>query len=230
MISCVIIEDEIAGQQILLSKISNYYPECEVLEIIDNKEQAVAFLNNNKVDLVFLDVQIKGGTGLDVMNEVHEKNFEAIFITAYDQYAIEALNASASYYILKPIRDLDFKKGMQTVLAKLKKSSSSTTILIPNKGSYSILKFEDIIYFESDGSYTKVLTSEECILSSKNLGYYEKILPAEQFIRPHHSYIVNLAKIQLLKKGRSGILEMKNGIEIPVSQRKMSLFLEYFID
>ena len=85
-------------------------------------------------------------------------------------------------------------------------------------------------YFESDGAYTYVVTAEDRVLSSKNIGYYEKTLPAESFKRPHHSYIVNIDKIHLFKKGRSGILIMQNEKEIPVSQRKMNDFLDYFIE
>ena len=228
MINCVIVEDEFAGQQMLTHKLKTLFPECEILAIIDNKVEAVKFLNSNKsIDLVFLDVQIKGGTGIDVLESIEEKNFEAIFVTAYDRYAIDALNASASYYLLKPIRDDEFKKGMSIVLSKINKSNTSNTILIPYKGSYNAIKFEDIIYFESDGAYTNVVTKEERILSSKNLGYYEKSLPKDQFKRSHHSYIVNVKHLQLLIKSRTGTLRMINGIEIPISQRRMQEFMQF---
>lgn len=228
MINCVIVEDEFAGQQMLSHKLKNLFPECEIVAIIDNKTEAINYLNTNKtIDLVFLDVQIKGGTGIDVLEGVNDKNFEAIFITAYDRYAIDALNASASYYLLKPIRDDEFKKGMSVVLSKINKSNLSNTLLIPYKGSYNSIKFDDIIYFESDGAYTNVITKEERILASKNLGYYEKILPKEQFKRSHHSYIVNVRHLQLLIKSRTGTLRMSNGIEIPISQRRMQEFMQF---
>lgn len=230
MIRCLIVEDEQAGQQILLRKLTNMYPECNVLAIIDNKNEAVEFINNNELDLVFLDVQIIGGTGLDVLQECNKRNFETIFITAYDNFAITALNENASYYMLKPIIDEEFKKGMTLVIDKIRHSKSPTKILIPNKGVYLPINLSDIYYFESDGAYTYVVTAEDRVLSSKNIGYYEKTLPAESFKRPHHSYIVNIDKIHLFKKGRSGILIMQNEKEIPVSQRKMNDFLDYFIE
>ncbi len=230
MIKCLIIEDEQAGQQILLRKLTNLYPECNVLSIIDNKDEAVQFINNNELDLVFLDVQIIGGTGLDVLQECQKRNFETIFITAYDNFAISALNENASYYLLKPIMDEEFAKGMSIVLDKIKSTKSPTKILIPNKGAYLPINLVDILYFESDGAYTYVVTSEDRVLSSKNIGYYEKNLPSDVFKRPHHSYIVNIDKIHLFKKGRSGILIMQNDKEIPVSQRKMNDFMDYFIE
>lgn len=230
MIKCLIVEDEQAGQQLLLRKLANLYPECNVLSIIDNKDEAVHFINNNEVDLVFLDVQIIGGTGLDVLQECQKRNFETIFITAYDNFAISALNENASYYLLKPIMDEEFSKGMSFVLEKIKATKSPTKILIPNKGAYLPINLVDILYFESDGAYTYVVTSEDRVLSSKNIGYYEKSLPNSIFKRPHHSYIVNIDKIHLFKKGRSGILMMQNEKEIPVSQRKMNDFMDYFIE
>ena len=230
MIKCLIVEDEKAGQQILLRKLTNLYPECNVLSIIDNKDEAVQFINNNELDLVFLDVQIIGGTGLDVLHECQKRNFETVFITAYDNFAISALNENASYYLLKPIMDEEFSKGMSIVLEKIKSTKSPTKILIPNKGVYLPINLVDILYFESDGAYTYVVTSEDRVLSSKNIGYYEKNLHADLFKRPHHSYIVNIDKIHLFKKGRSGILIMQNDKEIPVSQRKMNDFLDYFIE
>lgn len=167
MIKCLIVEDEQAGQQILLRKLTNLYPECNVLSIIDNKDEAVQFINNNELDLVFLDVQIIGGTGLDVLQECQKRNFETIFITAYDNFAISALNENASYYLLKPIMDEEFAKGMSIVLDKIKSTKSPTKILIPNKGAYLPINLVDILYFESDGAYTYVVTSEERVLSSK---------------------------------------------------------------
>lgn len=230
MISCIIIEDDKISQEILIKKLEFAYPECKILALIDNKIDALNFLNNNEVDLVFLDVKLKDGSGLDVLQESEKRNFVTIFITAYDNFAIPALNENASYYLLKPIMDEEFSKGMSIILEKIKATKSPTKILIPNKGVYLPINLSDIFYFESDGAYTYVVTAEDRVLSSKNIGYYEKTLPVESFKRPHHSYIVNIDKIHLFKKGRSGILIMQNEKEIPVSQRKMNDFLDYFIE
>jgi two-component system LytT family response regulator len=230
MIRCLIVEDEFAAQQILLKKIAMYYPEVQVLDVINNKNDAVDFIDRNELDLVFLDVQIKGGTGIDVLQSAAKRDFETVFITAYDQYAIEALNENASYYLLKPIRDADFQKGLSLILARINAKKESSFILVPNKGIQLSIRTEDIIYLESDGAYTSIVTNADTYLSSKNLGYYEKTLTTNHFVRSHHSYIVNLSKIQSLKRGRSGLLIMKNGIEIPVAQRRMNDFLEYFVE
>lgn len=229
MINCVIVEDEPLSQQVLLQKLKFHYPQCEVLNVFDNKDDAISYLQTtDSIDLVFLDVQINGGTGLDVLAACENKTFEAIFVTAHNQYAIEALNNSASYYLLKPIRTEDFKRGMDVILNKINKSSTSNTILVPYKGSYTAIKYDDIIYFESDGAYTNIITKDDKIVSSKNLGHYEKLLPKEQFKRSHHSYILNLKHMQLLTKGRTGTIKMINGMEIPVAQRRMQEFMQLF--
>jgi two-component system, LytTR family, response regulator len=230
MIKCLVVEDEFAAQQILINKLQLWYPQIEVLAVINNKEEAIAFIERNELDLLFLDVQIKGGTGLEVLQGVSRRNFETVFITAYDNYAIEALNENASYYLLKPIRNAEFQKGMTVILSRINARSESTFILVPNKGIQLSIKTDDIIYLESDGAYTYVVTSSDKYISSKNLGHYEKTLASNRFARSHHSYIVNLFKIQSFRKGRSGVLIMKNGAEIPVAQRRMNDFLDYFVE
>jgi two-component system LytT family response regulator len=230
MVSCVIVEDDKLSQELLIKKLATSHPECQVVAVFENKIDAVNFLNNNTIDLVFLDVNLREGSGLDVLEEAEKRTFETIFITAHDNFAISALNQNASYYILKPINDDEFAKGMALVVDKIRNSKSPSKILIPNKGVYLPINLSDIFYFESDGAYTYVVTTDDRVLSSKNIGYYEKTLPAETFKRPHHSFIVNVDKINLFRKGRSGVLIMQNEKEIPVSQRKMNDFMDYFIE
>jgi two-component system LytT family response regulator len=237
MIRCLIVEDEFAAQQMLVKKIHTHYPEIEIVGIVDNKDDAVDFIDNNELDLVFLDVQIKGGTGLDVLQSCARRDFEPVFVTAYDHYAMDALNENASYYLLKPIRDVEFCKGMSVVLTRIQlqkerdePSKDSGFILVPHKGMQQAIQTEEIIYLESDGAYTSLVTESGNYISSRNLGFYDKSLNPQQFIRSHHSFIVNISQIQSFKKGRSGLLLMKNGKEIPVAQRRMNDFLDYFAE
>lgn len=230
MVKCLIVEDEFAAQQVLHRKLSLFYPQIEVLAMIDNKDEAIAFIDRNEPDLVFLDVHIKGGTGLEVLQSVANRSFETVFITAHDEYAIQALNENASYYLLKPIRNAELQKGMTMILKRIQAKTEPAFILVPNKGVLLSIRTDDIIYLESDGAYTHVVTTTERYMSSKNLGYYEKVLSGCGFARPHHSFMVNLSKIQVFKKGRSGVLIMKNEAEIPVSQRKMNDFRDYFME
>lgn len=226
MINCLIVEDEIAGQTILSKKINTFFPECKVNAIIESKGEAIDYLKDNAVDLVFLDVHLKGGTGLEVLMS-SEINFETVFITAHREYAIEALNNGASYYLLKPIQDSEFRKGLEIILERIKQKKVVSTILVSDRNIQIPIKVEDILYFKSEGSYSHIHTASNQFLSSKNIGYYEQLL-TDNFIRTHHSYLVNNKKISRLVKGRSGLLVLSNGDEIPVSQRRLNEFLSFY--
>jgi two-component system, LytTR family, response regulator len=228
MIKCLIVEDEFASQQILLRKLSLDFPQISVAAIVDNKDEAIAFIDGNEPDLVFLDVQIKGGTGLEVLAGCSNRDFEAIFITAYDHFAIEALNSNASYYLLKPLRDEDFRKGVDLVVSRILEKKASGFILVPEKGQQVTIRMEDILFLESDGPYTNVVTEGRRYVSSRNIGYYEKMLPLSLFIRTHHSFIVNVRRIRSVVKGRTGMLVMDDGSEVPVAQRRKNDLREFF--
>jgi len=230
MIKCVIVEDEVAGQFLLQRKIKKHYPSCNIEAVIDNTDEAVKYLNNHSVDLVFMDVQIKGGTGLDILNKIDNPTFETVFITAYADYAIQALNKNASYYLLKPIRDEDFIEGMDHVLEKIQKEKGDTGLFISRKGEQFFVQYKEIIYLESDGAYSHIYTTTDRLMSSKNLGHYKKVLPDNQFIRTHHSYIVNLQHIKKLVKTRGGTLTMSNDDQVPVAQRRMPDIQKFILD
>lgn len=228
MISCVIIEDEIAGQTILKNKLAELYPNIKVVEIIDNYDDAVDFVSKNEIDILFIDIHIKGGLGLDIIKLENTINSKKIFVTAHEQYAISALNNGADYYLLKPIRTNELKTGVDIILEKLQSENEVDIIVIPQNNSLIPIEINEIIYLQSEGSYTHIYTKGSKILSSKNLGHFEQLLPANRFIRTHHSYIVNNKKIERIKKGRTGILTMSNQYEVPVSQRRLKDFLEFF--
>lgn len=230
MIKCIIVEDEIAGQLILKKKLQINFPEINVLCVVDNVNEAVLQIDNEKPDLVFMDVQIKGGTGFDVLERLEYLNFETIFITAYDNYAIEAINKNASYYLLKPLSNDEFIIGVEKILERIKQKNGLPFILVPSKGIQIPLSLDDVYFLESSGAYTNINSETEKFVSSRNLGYYEKTLPPKQFIRTHHSFLVNIHKVEKIIKGRSGTLIMKNGVEIPISQRRIGLLSQYFID
>lgn len=226
-INCLIVEDEIAGQTILTKKLNTFFPECRINAIIDSKDGAIEYLKNNDVDLVFLDVHLKQGTGLEVLMS-SEINFETVFITAHRDYAIDAINNGASYYLLKPIQDAEFKKGMDLVLERIKQKKSVSTILVTHKSAQIPIRVKDIFYFRSEGSYSHIYTENEQFLSSKSIGHYEQLLSTSMFIRTHHSFLVNIMHINRLLKGRNGVLIMNNGDEVPVSQRRINDLMEIF--
>ncbi|MEZ4890272.1 MAG: LytTR family DNA-binding domain-containing protein [Crocinitomicaceae bacterium] len=228
MIKCLIIEDEEAGQVLLKNKLTKFFPDIEIVAIIDHFNDATAYLQKHEVDLAFVDVHIKGGLGLDLLKSDLLKNSVAIFITAYDKYAIEALNAGASYYFLKPLSNEDFKNGMEIVLSKYFDNKQKEKLFITNTNKTIPIDYDDILFIKSDGTYSLITTDNEVHVSSKNIGFYEQTLPVSLFARPHNSYLVNIQKIAALSKSRNGSIILVNGQEIPVSQRKLSSFIEQF--
>ncbi|MCH2223779.1 MAG: LytTR family DNA-binding domain-containing protein [Crocinitomicaceae bacterium] len=228
MIKAIIVEDDKTAQKILSGNLKDKYPEIELVTTIDNYNEAVKYLEKNTVDIVFLDVLIKGGTGINILKALEVRNFETIFVTAHENYAIDALNNDVSYYLLKPLRKDDFVKAVDIVLRKIQQKSTDVFIKIANKGTYTTISVSDIYYFHSDGAYTLIYTSNGKILSSKNLGYFEKLVPETIFKRCHHSYLVNINQVKQLKKGKNGSVLMSDGTDIPISQRKMSSFSASF--
>lgn len=228
--NCVIIEDELAGQELLKIKLTRFFPEVTVIQIIDNKPEAVKFLNENPyiVDFIFLDIQIREGSGIQVLQEVNNRNFDVIFTTAYDQYTLDAFHLEATHYLLKPIQDSELKAAIERLIRKKNNAPGNETIIVPNKNNFFSLRINDILYFKSDGSYTEIFTPDKKLISSKNIGYFEKSLNKEYFFRVHHSYLVNKSQIIEIQKGRGGQVILKGDIQIPVSQRRMNDLMDQF--
>lgn len=227
MIHCVIIEDEIAGQ-VILSKKLEMFPQCFICEIFDNTKDAIAYLSENEVDVVFLDIHLKGGSGIEVVEAIENRTFESVFITAHKDYAVDALNNNyASYYLLKPINNAEFTKAMESVLQKVKKKKESSIIFVSHKGVSYGISVSDILYFQSDGPYTHIFTVDRQYLSSRNIGYFESIVSSDNFFRIHHSYLINVTKGKELMKTKGGVVIMENDIELPVSQRKLGDFVSF---
>lgn len=225
MIRALIIEDELNSQNYLKSLLEENFPEVSVLECLKTFESAKLAIENHKPDLIFLDVEIIGGNGFDVLENLNYLNFEIIFITAYSQFSLQALKKNAVDYILKPFDDDEFKIGVNKALSRIsiKKSLEKTEkIKIVSLGSTLLLDQLDIKYLQASGVYTIIVTTNDSIMSSKNLGEFEMVL-GNHFFRCHHSYIVNLKLILKIEKNRSGEITLNSGEKIPVSQRKISL-------
>jgi two-component system LytT family response regulator len=225
MIKCVIVEDELTGQALLADKLKRLFPEITVKCIIDNKQEAVTYLNHNVVDIVFLDNRLKGGFGLDVIQQMEHPDFEVIFATAYSQYAVEALNKGAVFYLLKPFSDADFSEAVEKAIRKTNEKKNQLSIGV---GTENIIKLDDIMYIESEGSYSVfTLLNKSTMMASKNLGYFENRLPTDTFFRIHHSFIVNIKHVIKVKNGPSPQLVLADGITcLPVSQRKAKAVFE----
>lgn len=197
-----------------------------------------------KPEVVFLDVEMDDGTGFDLIAKLHDVNFQLIFITAHDKYAINAFKLNAIDFLLKPIDILELEQtlvkvekeflsrdmmsqlnALQNTLKEL--NPKNQRIVLKDSKSIYFVKIEDIICCESEGSYTTFfLELNKKITVSKSLKEFEQLLVPYDFMRPHNSHLVNKTKIIRLDKANNGTLVLSNGAEIPISQRKWEIILK----
>lgn len=232
MIKALIIEDEITGQNLIKRLLETNFPDITICGIADSVNKSLKLISDHDPHLVFLDVHIKGGSGFDVLSELKDWDFEVIFTTAYNNYAIKAIKTEALDYLLKPINTNEFISAVKRAESKINARLPQKQPDIPNKDKFLLtnynetefVDYNDIIFFEANGNYTFChLTSGKKTIS-KSIGEIEKQLNDSIFVRTHHSFIVNLNKIEKFNKGRSGVLFLEGGAAIPVSQRKMKDF------
>ena len=240
-INCILVDDEIASLKNLERKINQFFPNLNILDKFQNPEDAISFLNTNEVSLVFLDIQMPRINGFEVLTTVKNVDFKVIFVTAYNEYALEALKKSAIDYILKPIDDDDLKVAIQKTIKLIDEENESThnkellellqesisnqkKLLVPNEKGFSVIDQNDILYLEGYDGYTKInIDPERQIISSYGLGKYEQKLNAN-FFKTHKSYIVNLNKIIEFEK--EGYVVLSNNVRIPISKKSKNELLD----
>jgi len=241
-LKAIIVEDEQTSREILKNYITKYCPQVTVLGEAANVDEALVLIRNNELDLVFLDVEMPYGNAFDLLEKVGNKTFETIFVTAYNHYAIEALNNHASYYLLKPISIDELIKAVDYVIdVKIKENELQNTVLIPkastNNGKitiptqegFEVLEIQDILYCKADDNYTHLfLNNDRKKLVSKTLKYFEEVLKQSSFARIHKSYLVNVNYIINYKKGKGGSVVLSNAKELSVSSSKKGELLAFF--
>ncbi|WP_120186542.1 LytR/AlgR family response regulator transcription factor [Tenacibaculum lutimaris] len=240
-IRAIIVEDEQISRDILRNYIAKYCPNVELLGEASNIEEAQKLIEKYELDLVFLDVEMPFGNAFDLLEKVENKTFEVVFVTAYDHYAIEALNNQATYYLLKPISIDKLIKAVSLVTEiKEKENELENTILtpkttavngkitIPQQDGFEVVNIYDIVFCKADDNYTEVHFKDSKKLVSKTLKYFEDILKDNSFARIHKSFLVNVNEITKYKKGKGGSVILSNGKEIMVSSSKKANLLSFF--
>ncbi|WP_298418927.1 LytTR family DNA-binding domain-containing protein [uncultured Kordia sp.] len=237
----IIVEDEEISREILKKYVGKYCPNVHIVGEASNIEDALVLIRNHELDLVFLDVEMPFGNAFDLLEKVGDRSFETIFVTAYDHYAIEALNSHASYYLLKPISIDELIKAVDHVVSiKTKENSLSDAVLspkietingkitIPQQDGFEVLNVAEIVYCKADDNYTEIYINDSKIVVSKTLKYFEETLSQYPFARVHKSYLVNVNEVVKYKKGKGGSVVLSNGKEVMVSSTKKANLLSYF--
>jgi len=241
-LKAIIVEDEATSRDILRNYIVKYCPKVHVVGEAQNIEEALALIRNNKLDLVFLDVEMPRGNAFDLLEQVGDRTFETIFVTAYNQYAIDAINIHASYYLLKPVSIDELIKAVDYVIEiKEKETALENRVLaapeigvqgkitIPVQDGFEVLVTQEILYCQADDNYTQIyLTSGDKKLVSKTLKYFEEALVSYGFARVHKSFLVNVNEVVGYRKGKGGSVILSSGKEVMVSASQKSNLLAYF--
>ncbi|MFK8045191.1 MAG: LytR/AlgR family response regulator transcription factor [Crocinitomicaceae bacterium] len=232
MIKALIVEDERYIREGLKAQLKDLTEDIEITGECESVQQAIAHCNKVMPDLVFLDINLKDGSGFDFLNELEDAPFKVIFITAYEEYVLKALKLGAIDYILKPISQEELNEALQKVMAFGKTQTEDRLAVVKDQfagknnrmvlrmhESYQMIDFTDLMYCEADGGYTKFfLQDKRTFMVSKTLKDFANQLPTDIFVRTHQSYLVNTTFIDSYDKTR--FLYLKNGDKIPVSMRK----------
>jgi two-component system LytT family response regulator len=201
MIRCMIVEDELLARQVIQSHLSQT-EEMELVAVCSNTLEAAEVLNRKEIDLIFLDIQLPGMTGLNFLRTLPNPPL-VILTTAYSEYALESYDFNVVDYLLKPISLDRFKKAIRkmtsgrTFPALINKTEDSPEHLFIKSGTkFFKVNFSDILYIQSMKDYLKIHTKEHRLITHQTMTDMEKLLPSKQFIRVHKSYIVSVTHIR----------------------------------
>jgi len=249
MIQTIIVDDEPSNIQNLHTLLKKHCPQVNVIGTAVNNAVAAELINQQQPDLVFLDIQLRDDSGLNLLKLVHNRSFEVIFVTAYDQYGIQAVKFAALDYLLKPVDIDELVTAVAKVETKLKEKQHNqqldflvnhlkkddkqpAKIALQQQKEIRYVALTDIIRCEADNTYTFFyLNTGERILVSKGLKEYADMLPTDNFLRIHQSHLVNISFVKSWLKEDGGVLLLTNSDKLPVSRpnrEKVKSVLEGF--
>lgn len=244
-IKSVIVEDEPAAREALKNYLSRYCPQIEVIGEAHNGQDAIPILHDLEPQLVFLDVEMPFGNAFDVLEGCKDLYFETIFVTAFSEYSLRALNQSAAYYLLKPVSIeeliLAVSKVQQHIINKeifnrnkilienFKESRpEKQQVILPTLEGFEVVRMEDIIRLQGNGNFTDIyLKDKNKKMVCRFLKHFHELLPYP-FIRVHKSHIINFDYVKSYHKNSGGYVTLQDGTEIEISSSYKDEFLRLF--
>jgi two-component system, LytTR family, response regulator len=246
LLTAIIIDDEIHSVERLSLLLEAHCPEVYLKNAFAQPTEGLHAIHTLKPDLVFLDVQMPDMSGFELLSKVKNFDFHLIFITGYDQYAIQAIRVGALDYLTKPIDAEELKNAVQKALKRTQEIMTKqqvelvlqrlnsykvefAKVALPTKEGFEMIDSRNIIYCEGEGAYSWVYFKDrDRKLVSQNLTYMENLLGEFNFIRVHKSYLVNMSEVLSYTKGDGGILEVRSvPFAIPVSRQNKEALLEF---
>lgn len=234
MIKALIIDDEPLARSIVAEYLTDH-PEITILQECNDGFEGLKAIKQHKPDLIFLDVQMPKISGFEML-ELVDYPVEVIFTTAFDEYAIKAFESNAIDYLLKPFSKDRFEKAIQKRINHTKQEASQTTeekqetsflpvpdnqrIVVKKGANIRIIPINEVIYFESYDDYVKIHTKEEVYLKKKTMAHFENQLPANEFVRIHRSYLLQINQITRLEpiEKDSYVAVLRDGSKLPLSK------------
>jgi two-component system, LytTR family, response regulator len=244
MIRAIIIEDEPLSQEMLTLLLQRHKADIEIIDTCSNPTDGIESIAKHEPDLIFLDIQMPKMNGFDMLKKISNINFEVIFTTAFDKYAIDAIRTCALDYLLKPVDDEDLTIAIGKCKERMKEKNTKQqfenlfnnltnknpldkTLALSASDGISFVKMSDILRVEANGRYAKFyLLNKETILVSKTLGDFEDILSANQFFRIHDSAIINLNHVKKYTRGDGGTVLLSDNTELDVARRRKEEFVK----
>lgn len=243
VLKALLVDDELNSLQNLQLKIQEFCPEVRVVAQTQRPEEAIILIQQHKPDVVFLDIEMPRMSGFKMLEQIPDIDFEIIFITAYNHYAINAIRISAFDYLVKPVSIKDLQQSIERLgNFAVKKSreradvlkrnlanpkSQEDQIAIPTNDGLEFIQIRQIMRIESSSNYSKlILMDGHQLLVTRQLKDFEELLGDYRFYRIHHSHLINLNYIIKYVRGDGGQVTMRNGDIIDVSRRKKEIFLK----
>ena len=232
-IKALIVEDNAFMRPVLNDLLTQHATDIAVLNIANTGKKALRLIASEKPDVVFLDIELPDMTGFELLQQLGDINFQTIFTTSHSHYAIKAFRFNALDYLIKPIQETELDEAVKRLLKSAgntievkhalsnlqSQSVEDQKLVLPTQNGTLRLPLKQITHIEGERNYSYIyLSNGSRELSSKNLAYFEDILIDKNFFRSHRSYLVNRYHINTLKNDQ---FVLKNGIEIPISRRKI---------
>ncbi len=243
MVRAIIIEDEENSRKILYDMLTQHFKHIEVMAVCKNVDEGKAAIEELHPDLVFSDIELDGDSAFNMLQQLNTINFEVIFTTAFEKYAIQAIKFSALDYLLKPFSKEDLSEAIQHYQQKQNKQSAqqfdalfhnlkhfqndAKKIALPAANGLTIVPVKDIIRCQAEVNYTTFfLIAKSKMLVTKTLKEYEELLNDYDFMRVHNSHLINLHHVKNYSRGEGGTVTMSDGTTVDVSRRKKDEFLK----
>ncbi|MDI9342474.1 MAG: LytTR family DNA-binding domain-containing protein [Sediminibacterium sp.] len=232
----VIIDDEEDSRSNTRSMLTNYCPEIEIVGEAANGPEGKLKIQELKPHVVFLDINMPGMTGFQMLEGIYDRDFCVIFLTAYSEHGINAVKAGATDYLLKPLMLSELQSAIRKVMLHYENKASSNAkpendknlVLINHSKGFTLVDYKDIVWLEASDNYTNLyLAGTKKIVASKTLKEFEAILPDSEFFRIHRSALINVSYVKEYSNHEGGEVILSDGTHVQVSKARIQEFAEY---